>query len=76
MDCKICNGEEALMVREKRSKKKDYGYIGFDISVEDGTLLVAAVPDTYEPAYMDTEIKINYCPICGKRLSREKQTLL
>lgn len=51
----------------KMSKKRDF-YPGVEVVIDDGTLWVTASPDTYEPGYMEEFVKINFCPMCGRKL--------
>ena len=41
---------------------------GIDLIIFDNILEITASGDTYEPNFEETEIKINYCPMCGRKL--------
>ena len=69
--CPYCSGDNLLSERLKYGDKGD-GYVGMDVYVENGALYIDAVPDTYEPIFMEKEIKINFCPMCGKNLEEKK----
>ena len=43
-----------------------------DRYIEDNELYVTAVPDTYEPGFMEEFVQINYCPMCGEKLVHEE----
>ena len=49
---------------------------GIIVGVEDDELWVTAAPDTYEPGYMEAEVKINFCPMCGEKLKKRSKLIL
>lgn len=68
MSCEYCRGTRTLIEqRDKLSRKGDF-YPGLEVGVEDGELWVIAIPDTYEPGYLEDSVKIKFCPMCGERL--------
>ena len=68
MSCEYCQGTKAIISDiDKLSKKGDF-YPGIIISIYEGMLCAEAVADTYEPNYMDTQVRIKYCPMCGENL--------
>lgn len=72
MSCEYCRGTRTLIEqRDKLSLKGDF-YPGFEVYLDKNTLCVVAVPDTYEPAYMEEEVTIKFCPMCGARLGLEE----
>lgn len=73
MACKRCNGEKWLHYGQNQYSGKTDGKYGINVDVNNinGELWITSVADTYEPNYQELTIKINYCPICGKRLREE-----
>lgn len=70
--CKYCEEHEYICdTRTKRSKKGEF-IPGIEIDITNNELYVLAVADTYEPGVVDQTIKINYCPMCGRKLSDEQ----
>ena len=66
--CPYCRGEKTLISRSsKLSLKRDF-YPGIELWVEADRIYIEAAPDTYEPSFMEDEVKINFCPICGREL--------
>lgn len=69
MGCCYCNSNESLIERDDHfSSKRDF-YPGIDVFISDDLLCIEAVPDSYEPIFMEREVKINFCPMCGEKLS-------
>lgn len=66
--CEYCNDNKLIYDGMVFSRKSEDGYSGIDILVEDNKLCVTASADTYEPNYLEAEVEINYCPMCGKKL--------
>lgn len=60
-------------MRARKYGSKSNGYVGMDVYIGDSSLCIDAVPDTYEPIFMEKEIKINFCPMCGKKLEESKE---
>ena len=65
--CQYCSGEKRLICPSTALSYKGDFYPGMDIWVEPGRLYVEVRPDTYEPCFMEDEVKINFCPICGRK---------
>lgn len=66
--CNYCSGEVPLCeTSEKLSSKGDF-YPGISAEIDGKTLCIIATADVYEPNYLDADISINYCPICGRKL--------
>ena len=72
MSCIYCAGEIPILDTTTTLSKKGFFYPGITVGVEDGELWVTAVPDTYEPGYLEEDIKINFCPMCGEKLVHEE----
>lgn len=71
MACVYCNGERALLERiDKLSTKGDF-YPGITVDIDENMLCIDSVADVYEPNYLEAEIKINFCPMCGRDLEEE-----
>lgn len=75
MTCEYCVVGMTRMLfnnRDRLSYKKDaYPGIEAEIDAINSTIWIGACADTYEPAWVEAEIPINFCPICGEQL-REK----
>lgn len=70
MACEYCRGDKWLSECDDKFSYKGDFYPGIDIFIDDdGVLDITVVPDTYEPCYMEKRIKINFCPMCGQKLS-------
>ena len=71
MSCDYCNGKKCIIdTRTIMSNKGDY-YPGISVSLDmPGELCVDALPDTYEPSYLDASVFINYCPMCGEKFKK------
>lgn len=69
--CKYCEedeGEYIINTRTELSGKRDF-YPGIQINIYEGNLLsVTAISDVYEPNCTEAEARINYCPMCGRKL--------
>ena len=71
--CEFCRNdgwsenENLINPSSHLSSKGDF-YSGFTVYVDGDSLSIRAVADTYEPSYMEDEIKINFCPMCGRKL--------
>jgi len=67
--CKYCDDNNDVYLYDdcKYSLKADCetGIIAYVLRNE---LLINSRADTYEPSYMEAETKINYCPMCGRKL--------
>ena len=64
-------GTEALCLREE--SKNNYGYYtGIEVRIEGSELSMFAVIDEKNIKCISEEkrIKINYCPVCGRKLER------
>lgn len=69
--CKYCNSDVLLSDFRGYSRHHDYKY-GVVTYIEDGTLYIEAHPDSVDVgAYVEEEIEINFCPICGSKLKED-----
>lgn len=67
--CDFCTGNKPpFNSRTEYGRKRD-AYPGIEVCVEDGEMSITASADTYEPGYQEADFKINFCPMCGERLS-------
>lgn len=69
--CEYCTDKytnKTLIDTCKELSKKRMIVPGIAVGIEDGELWVIASPDTYEPGYMEESVKINFCPMCGRKL--------
>lgn len=72
-DCEICKGEGFLLNTRKLGRYTS-AQVGIDIYIDcKGDLNVDACNEqsTGCKCYQDAVIKINYCPMCGKKLTEE-----
>lgn len=75
-ECKYCkinydNEIDTAILNELKSNydyktKKHFGAV---ISIEGDKLNVWTCANVYEPAYVETSVKINFCPMCGRQLN-------
>ncbi len=70
MSCDYCNGTKSLIERDQAFSTHGDFYVGIGASIEDATLYIESVADVYEPNWTETDVKINYCPMCGSKLRR------
>jgi len=73
--CEFCSEgyltKPVIHTRRILSTKRD-SFPGIEAYVESaGLLYVVAIPDTYEPAYQAAEVKINFCPMCGRKFRED-----
>jgi hypothetical protein len=68
--CRCWDTKFLLERSEKLSFKRD-AYPGISLCIDNDCLEVDACPDTYEPSFMEASVKINYCPMCGRKLDTE-----
>lgn len=65
--CECCkdyySNKPILDTRTKLSNKGDF-YPGIEVDIVFNKLSIVAVADVYEPGYVETDININYCPMC------------
>ena len=75
--CKYCidEGGEFVFIIDTRTEMsfKHGGYPGISAYIHNGRLEVEAAGDTYEPSFEEASVKINYCPICGRKLGVEDE---
>ena len=75
MACKHCDDWPTVPIfysRDKLSLKRDiHPGIQVEIDPYDATMWIGACPDTYEPGWLEAEIPINFCPMCGEKLREE-----
>lgn len=67
--CKYCDDNGELVYHEWKDTPK--GSKGISVGVVLDGLCIDASADTYEPNYIEEVIKINYCPMCGRKLKEE-----
>lgn len=73
MSCEYCKGERPLLERiNKLSTKGDF-YPGIAVDIYENRLCIDAVADTYEPNYLEEDIEIKFCPMCGDSLTEEEE---
>lgn len=66
--CKYCITYEDIYNDYKYSNKKEDSMYGISVHIENNIMMIDASGDTYESSYVEAEIKINYCPMCGRKL--------
>lgn len=71
MKCEYCEENKYIYDGMELSTKDD-GYCGIDAYMNNNKLNIDASADTYEPNYIEAEIEINYCPMCGRKLIVEE----
>lgn len=75
MACKHCTEWSNVPIFNNRNKLsyKKGGYPGIEVEIDpvEATMYIGACPDTYEPGWVEAEIPINYCPMCGEKLREE-----
>ena len=71
MACKYCKEDEPLHDLKPELSHKGEFYPGISVTVDGDRLYVTAIADTYEPSFQEVEVGINFCPMCGERLSKE-----
>ena len=71
MNCEYCSGNRHILERSKHLSMKGNFYAGFDVGVHNNLLFIEGCADTYEPNYTEIATKINFCPMCGSKLSKE-----
>ena len=73
-ECKVCRSEEYLIGERKLGKFTD-SYIGIDVYISENrklTIDVCNEQSTGCSCFQEAFVKINYCPMCGKKLTEEK----
>lgn len=79
MDCKYCaeycgeDSKEDIYNDRKLSHKRNQIYVGTQIYIEDNNLHLFAVADTYEPGFIEAKAPINFCPMCGRKLTTQTE---
>ena len=74
MACDFCKDEycedrrDLMSFDKKLSHKGDFSP-GIQICINGDILSAMAIADVYEPNFTEKEIKINFCPMCGRKLS-------
>lgn len=67
--CVYCNCDRIIVNRSDRlSLKRDF-YPGLDVFIDRDVLYIEGSADTYEPNYIEVSVKINFCPMCGRKLA-------
>lgn len=68
--CEYCKDYGVKLLSERQQHYSDKGdfYPGVEVYIDKDTLNVFAVADTYEPGVEEACIKIQYCPMCGRKL--------
>ena len=67
MKCEYCKGSKFIQ-EGKETGIKANGYVGLDVWLDYNKLNIDGSVDVYEPNYIEIEIEINYCPMCGRKL--------
>lgn len=71
--CEYCDKEDPKSLSERKFSSHHEAYTGIECFVdsENGILIIQACLDNMyvEPIYKEIEIKINYCPMCRRKLS-------
>ena len=72
--CEYCDKKNPKYLSERElSKYHEEVYLGIDcgIDFEEGLLMIEACTASgyNEPGYEEKNIKINYCPMCGRKLN-------
>lgn len=75
MACDFCKGDKLLMSRNEHLSYKGDFYAGIEACIDGDILSIDAVADTYEPNFTEEEIKINFCPMCGQKLSDQEESI-
>lgn len=70
--CEYCVEEDMKSLSERKTSNWHRAYTGIECLVdsENGNIIIQACLDNahVEPIYKETKIKINYCPMCGRKL--------
>lgn len=69
--CKYCDDDGELMYHKWETTYK--GSKGRSVGVVLGELCIDASADTFEPNYIEESIKINFCPMCGKKFPEQTE---
>lgn len=67
--CKYCLGEKPIFNSRKRLSKKGDFYPGIEVSLDDSILIITCAADVFEPNFLEEEVNICYCPMCGRKLN-------
>lgn len=71
-NCPYCNNLAGSGLPTKRimhiDDAKNYDTELFDLYVSNGNLKIEAVDNYF--FYLDEQVKINYCPMCGRKTRR------
>ncbi len=70
--CDYCAGIKYILDTQTTMSYKGDFFPGVHILIDDDELCVDAVADVYEPHYIEEKTKINYCPMCGRKLKETK----
>ncbi|HWT74325.1 MAG TPA: hypothetical protein VN258_06360 [Mobilitalea sp.] len=72
--CEYCSDGESISNREY-SNKTD-AYVEFDASIDGNVLNIVCCTNigtmSQGTTYLEKDIKINYCPMCGRKLNNDK----
>lgn len=70
--CEYCDKENPKSLSERTLSRyhEVYAGIGCAVDSESGVLMIESCLDNMHisPVYEEIEIKINYCPLCGRKL--------
>ena len=74
--CKYCEGWPTEHLYNTRTDvgKKSGGYPGLEVYIDipSNVMWIGGHADVYEPNFIEAEIEINYCPMCGRKLNDEE----
>lgn len=73
-NCKYCDDNNDVYLHDdcKYSLKADCE-TGIVAYVFQNKLYINSCADTHEPSYMEADVEINYCPMCGRKLVIENE---
>lgn len=66
--CDYCNGKKYLAERSGPLSYKGEFTPGIEVCIDGDILSVDSIADVYEPNFTEEDIKIRYCPMCGRPL--------
>lgn len=73
MACDYCKGIKNLHsydIGKKEIKNTEYNEsVGIEVYIDANELIIDCVANTFEPNFTDAEILINFCPMCGQKLT-------
>ena len=67
--CVYCSCDRRLIERSNKLSDKGVFYPGLDVYIDRGVLYIEGCADVHEPNYIEEEVRINFCPMCGEKLA-------